>query len=112
MSEVARQPILADLAEEFPAYQALLGKLFSRYTSAFKIAAEYDNLESIIAGSGSAAWSGGSIPKLGPYRLQARRAASSEAGASASADCDRLPQRTRLATVATFVEAAKTAKLK
>jgi DNA polymerase-4 len=33
--------------------------------------------------------------KLGPYRLQARRAASSEAGAPASADCDRLPQRTR-----------------
>jgi LysR family transcriptional regulator, benzoate and cis,cis-muconate-responsive activator of ben and cat genes len=50
MSEIARQPILADLAEEFPAYQALLGKLFSPYTPALKIVAEYDNLESIIAG--------------------------------------------------------------
>jgi hypothetical protein len=37
--------------------------------------------------------SGGSLSKLGPYRLQARRAASSEAGAPASADCDRLTPR-------------------
>jgi hypothetical protein len=43
-SEVARQPILAYQPEEFPAYQALLGKLFSPYTPALKIVAEDDNL--------------------------------------------------------------------
>ena len=88
MSEVARQPILADLAEEFPAYQA-------PYTPALKIVAEHDNLESIIAGVEAGRGVAVLYQSLG--RIACKRAVLRplKPRAPASADCDRLPQRTR-----------------
>lgn len=50
VSEVARQPILAFSRDEYPGYQVLLTQLFLPYTLAIKIVAEYQSLESIIAG--------------------------------------------------------------
>jgi DNA-binding transcriptional LysR family regulator len=50
MSEVAKQPILAFSGEEYPSYQAFVANLLLPYTTAPKIMAEYDNLESIVVG--------------------------------------------------------------
>ena len=50
MSEVAKQPILAFSREEYPSYQAFVANLLLPYTTAPKIMAEYDNLESIVVG--------------------------------------------------------------
>ena len=49
MSEVARQPIIALSRQGWPAYHALLAKLLSPYTRSLDIVEEYDSLPSVIA---------------------------------------------------------------
>jgi len=112
MSEVARQPMLAYQSEEFPGYHAMLGKLFSPYTPALKILAEYDSLESIIAGVEAGRGVAVLYQSLG--RIACKRAVLRPLKPVPQPPPIVIAYRKERvsATVAAFVEAAKTAKLK
>jgi DNA-binding transcriptional LysR family regulator len=112
MSEVAKQPILAFSREEYPSYQGFVANLLLPYTTAPKIMAEYDNLESIIvaveAGRGVAILYEG-VAGISGKRLVLRplKPAPQPPPFVIAYRKERVS-----ATVAAFVEAARTAKLK
>jgi DNA-binding transcriptional LysR family regulator len=111
MSEVARQPIIAFCREEFP-HQVLLAKLFLPYTPAPKVVAEYDNLESIIAAV--EAGRGVTILFQSISRISGTRLVLRPLKPAPEPHPIVIAYRKEgvSATVAAFVEAAKTAKLK
>jgi DNA-binding transcriptional LysR family regulator len=112
MSEVAKQPILAFCREEYPSYLALLAKIFLPYTPAPKIVAEYHDVESIIA----AAEAGCGVAIL--YQVLSRISGTRLVLRPLKPAPEPPPiviayrKEGVSATVAAFVEAARTAKLK
>ena len=112
MSEVASQPILAFSRDEYPDYHVLLAKLFSPYTPpALKIVAEYDSLESIIAGV--EAGRGVTILYQGMSRISGKRLVLRPLKPAPPPPPIVIAYRKEgvSATVAAFVEAAKAARL-
>jgi DNA-binding transcriptional LysR family regulator len=112
MSEVARQPILALSRDEYPGYQASLARLFLPYTTPPKIVAEYESLESIIAGV--EAGRGVAIFYQGISRISGKRVVLRPLKPAPPSPPIVIAYRKEggSATVAAFVEAARTAKLK
>ena len=112
MSNVARQSILAFSPDEYPGYQAFLAKILLPYMAALKIVAEYESLESIIAGV--EAGRGVAILYQGITRIAGKRLVLRPLKPAPPSPPIVIAYRKEgvSATVAGFVEAARTAKLK
>jgi LysR family transcriptional regulator, benzoate and cis,cis-muconate-responsive activator of ben and cat genes len=112
ISEVARQSILAFSRDEYPIYQSFLAQMFFPYTSALKTVAEYESLESIIAGV--EAGRGVAILYQGITRISGERLVLRPLKPAPPSPPIVIAYRKERvsATVTAFVKAARTARLK